>query len=362
MVDADAATDSIAIDVTPPVISNIQAAYISVDSAVITWITDEPSNSKIEYGLSTSYGSTIFDTTMVTNHSLSMSNLTSDTVYHYRVTSVDSEGSPAISADCSFLTAGMYSYFPSSVVIIDDSITSGTVANLAANDASYLVIKSTTSGTRVLDWYGIVTIGQSPDRVSTLTVTYDGKYSRLHTQYLYLYRWSDTSWFQIDSQSVSTVAKTRTVTMSSPSAFISSNGEIRLRVYTSGTTINYTCSADWMQFSILTSGKQLSTDVTVSPTKSLPREFQLGSNFPNPFNPSTTIRYELASQAFVTIKVYNLLGKEVATLVSQVQQAGIHTVTFDGSSFPSGVYFCRGIVHTSTSEYLSKTIKLVLAK
>ncbi|MBN2102963.1 T9SS type A sorting domain-containing protein [bacterium] len=70
-----------------------------------------------------------------------------------------------------------------------------------------------------------------------------------------------------------------------------------------------------------------------------PDEFALAQNFPNPFNPSTTIQFNLLQKSAVKLTVYDVLGNEVATLVNDVRQAGLNTVTFDGSNFSSGVYF-----------------------
>ncbi len=70
----------------------------------------------------------------------------------------------------------------------------------------------------------------------------------------------------------------------------------------------------------------------------LPRESSLGQNFPNPFNPRTAISYQLSAAGFVVLRVYDLLGREVATLASGVQPAGEHTVYWDASGLPSGVY------------------------
>jgi len=73
----------------------------------------------------------------------------------------------------------------------------------------------------------------------------------------------------------------------------------------------------------------------------LPNTFSLDQNFPNPFNPSTTIRYGLPWAADVTIVIFDLLGREVTTLVHERQQAGSHDILFDGAHLTSGMYFCR---------------------
>jgi hypothetical protein len=73
----------------------------------------------------------------------------------------------------------------------------------------------------------------------------------------------------------------------------------------------------------------------------VPTEFVLSQNFPNPFNPSTTIRYALPHTSFVTLTVYNILGQEVAQLVKEQQQAGYHDAVFRGDGLASGVYFYR---------------------
>jgi len=84
----------------------------------------------------------------------------------------------------------------------------------------------------------------------------------------------------------------------------------------------------------------LSTDITpsVDDYLDLPREFILYQNYPNPFNPITTINYQVPVNGLVLLKVYDLLGREIAILVNEVQSTGIHTVNFDASNLPSGVY------------------------
>ena len=79
---------------------------------------------------------------------------------------------------------------------------------------------------------------------------------------------------------------------------------------------------------------------SVSDQKStLPQNFSLQQNYPNPFNPSTTIRYEIPERSFVTIKVYDILGKEIDTFVNEEKPSGTYEVEFDARNLPSGIYF-----------------------
>ncbi|MDD8018559.1 MAG: T9SS type A sorting domain-containing protein [Bacteroidota bacterium] len=73
----------------------------------------------------------------------------------------------------------------------------------------------------------------------------------------------------------------------------------------------------------------------------LPSEFKLHQNYPNPFNPTTVISYQISANSFVTLKVYDLLGREVAFLVNEKVDAGNYSTQWNASSFPSGIYFYR---------------------
>jgi hypothetical protein len=75
--------------------------------------------------------------------------------------------------------------------------------------------------------------------------------------------------------------------------------------------------------------------------QNLPSRSVLHHAYPNPFNPSTTIRYGLPSRSHVTLTVFNTLGQQVATLVQGEQEAGFHEAVFGASGLASGVYLCR---------------------
>jgi len=76
-------------------------------------------------------------------------------------------------------------------------------------------------------------------------------------------------------------------------------------------------------------------------SNSVPDKFALMQNYPNPFNPSTNIKYQIANNGFVSLKIYNIIGKETATLVNEKQEAGTYEINWDAAGLPSGVYFCR---------------------
>ncbi len=73
----------------------------------------------------------------------------------------------------------------------------------------------------------------------------------------------------------------------------------------------------------------------------LPSEYKLYQNYPNPFNPATKIKFNIKEPGFTTLKIFNILGKEIATMVNENLKPGEYEVTFDGSDLTSGIYFCK---------------------
>ncbi len=99
------------------------------------------------------------------------------------------------------------------------------------------------------------------------------------------------------------------------------------------------------------------TVTSVDDDRYTPISFSLYQNYPNPFNPATTIQFDISKTSFVSLKIYNLLGQEVATLVNENKNPGKYEINFDASTLPSGVYFYR----LTSIEYIS-TKKLLLMR
>lgn len=104
----------------------------------------------------------------------------------------------------------------------------------------------------------------------------------------------------------------------------------------------------------------LKTDITSSVSEiynSIPNILYLGQNYPNPFNPSTNINFNIPQNGLTTLKIYNVLGKEIATLVNENKQSGEYSVTFNASNLPSGIYF-----YTLSNGNLTQSKKMVFMK
>jgi hypothetical protein len=101
------------------------------------------------------------------------------------------------------------------------------------------------------------------------------------------------------------------------------------------------------------------------PSTNLPAHFSLSQNYPNPFNPTTTISFALSSRSFVSLKVFDALGREVATLISQELSAGNYGQQWNAEGLPSGVYFYRMSAQTLSGGQAGsfiETKKLILMK
>jgi hypothetical protein len=96
--------------------------------------------------------------------------------------------------------------------------------------------------------------------------------------------------------------------------------------------------------------------------EAIPTEFALEQNYPNPFNPSTTISYSIAQAGFVSLRVYTVLGEEIATLVNDRRDAGSFSVNWNAGGRPSGIYVYRLSVASEKGMLFDQTKKMTLVK
>jgi N-acetylneuraminic acid mutarotase len=115
-------------------------------------------------------------------------------------------------------------------------------------------------------------------------------------------------------------------------------------------------------FSNARSFKTILTTGIASPAGSIPSEHALSQNYPNPFNPSTNIRFSVAQAGHVSLKIYNVLGVEVASILNEQKEAGTFDVNWNAAGLPSGMYLCRFSVRTDRGQLFNQEKKLMLLK
>jgi Secretion system C-terminal sorting domain len=182
-----------------------------------------------------------------------------------------------------------------------------------------------------------------------------------------------TNWIAVDSGLTNTYVMTLAVSGTSIFAgtagggiFLSTNNGTSWTAVNTGLTNTYIVSlavsganlfAGTDDFGIwLRPLANMLTSVSLRPDEK-PTVFDLRQNYPNPFNPSTSIEFDLGESMNVMLTVYDVLGREVLTLVNEKKAAGVHTVTWDASGMPSGVYY-----YSLQAGSLRETRKLVLVK
>jgi hypothetical protein len=350
-------------DFTPPVISNVQATNVTGTNALITWTTDENSNSVVEYGLTTGYGSTASNSTNVTSHSITLNNLAAGTLYHYRVKSTDPFDNATTSVDYTFQTitstwqvitfdnfeSGMGSYTDGGsdmsrytggthahqgVAAADIQDNSGTASSFY-HTASYNVTGYTTL--EVDFWFKMVSMETGED---------------FWVQYFNGTTWQTVATFARAGSIVNNTFYHQVVTISSGTYIFPTNAKLRFMCDASAD--NDDVYIDEIEFrglpsaALLAKGGNALSATVLSAAETLPASFKLYSNYPNPFNPTTNIRFELPTEARVKLTVYDIVGREVAQLVNNQKPAGKHEVLFDGAALASGIYYYRLEAQSST--------------
>jgi hypothetical protein len=133
-------------DISGPFIFNVAVSNITGSSATITWDTDENADSKVDYGLTSAYGSTVTDNSLVTSHSITLTGLSSGTTYHFRVRSADLAGNESATGDFTFTTVDDSAPFISNVQAVDITETSARITWDTDENATSQVDYGTTAG------------------------------------------------------------------------------------------------------------------------------------------------------------------------------------------------------------------------
>ncbi len=403
-------TTSAVRDSLPPVIIGTpEVLFISNDRATLGWQTNEASDSFVRYGGSAAYGRNYGSAGDVTDHTLTLSNLAANTTYHYQVASVDASGNgPVLSGDLSFQTLDTADVTP-------PVITNGPSILYLADTEAKIAWTTDELGDSYLEYgpdntYGLRELVSKDSRDHRLSLT------NLSVGATYHYRVASTDplgngpSFSAD-QTFTTAATPDTEAPAVPVNLAGArmgteivltwqpNSEPDLAGYnvyrrhtidgvvssfflvaTLVTDTGYVDAAvsDAVAYAYAVTSLDISRNANesalsaavdilgpttgISDGSNLPEEFALHPNYPNPFNPATTIRFDLPEAVQVSLKIYNLLGQEVVALKNSGLEAGYHQLIWRGRDhrgreLPTGLYIIRLVTPSYT-----KSIKMVLLK
>jgi type VI protein secretion system component Hcp len=402
-------------DTQAPVISNVATSNISMTAATVSWNTDEPADSQIEYGLDNNYGTlSNHDANRVTEHSIALSNLTAGTTYHFRAISQDTAGNFARSKDITFTTARDMQA---------PTISNIATAGITANSAQI---------TWNTDELSLARVEYGPDSTLLASAVVDTAFALSHTVTLANLQPYTTYYFHVlakdEAGNMSTSRKYSFNTLSALASIIllagnaqtgdpgeilaapllvklvdrfgvgMPNVQVEFRVIAgSGRVIgqpacdssvcvvvsdqNGIASVKWrlgmtdsqkVQMTILENPKWvvLFTATLKSPATavngqvmSLPSAFAL-RNYPNPFHDFTQFEVALPASGLISLKIFDVQGREVSTLAEEWRDAGRHFFKWEGRAngslaLTSGVYFAV-LRYQSAPRYAEKQIAPIL--
>ncbi len=199
------------------------------------------------------------------------------------------------------------------------------------------------------DFYGYVWSGVTRPRqtwVSTPSVTDNVPYYQLMNTYAaYTAEWdtiAHAAFISVPTGSGKFISLDNEQTMAAKGAYVKSKGIGGMIIWELGGGYRASAPAGQRDKLLQAVKQAFFTQPTDTPgLQTISSEYRLEQNYPNPFNPETRIRFQIAEKGLVNLGVYDLLGREVARLVSDEYEAGAHEVRFDGAGLASGIYFAR---------------------
>lgn len=337
---------------------------VTTNSATMEWRTNKPALAQVEFGATAAYGQqTPWSATYTTNHKVTLSSLSAETLYHFRVRNRDREDNEIMSADSMFTTRAVSPLRVAARVEIDlhnewEFFTCRVFNQSEA--ASITAVVLTTQDGYAFDLFRngrsfIVTpdVGENNDDVTAreVTLTFAGQGLPPGA--------SDENG---EDNDLDWQAHAMQITVHF------SDGNVL-----SGAAVNVGDSDDgnpnlWAVDLLLEGGAALGkTGAESAQTASLPTEFALGPNYPNPFNASTLWRIDLPESGQLRAVIYNLQGQKVVDVAEQRRPAGQHAMRWDGKNaagqqVSSGVYLLRLIFEAESGARQMVTRRLILLR
>ncbi len=241
-------------------------------------------------------------------------------------------------------------YVPTNVTMLIGTVGAGSYASLAADDGAYLRVNAAKVSRRYYtDWYAGLTIAETP---VSLTITYNGSYSQSGEQTLSLYDFTTGAWSPVDVAEIGTTDATRSCVIATPAPFVSAAGEIRVRVARDSSPRAYSCYGDYLACTVKyaaptePAAAALRLADAAGPAGATPSLTGALEAWPNPFNPLVRLSFELARAVRGRLCVYDIAGRQVATLAAGVLERGSHVLVWNGTdargeALSSGVYVAR---------------------
>jgi len=300
--------------------------------------------------------------TLATNYT--DASLLANTDYTYQVKSFDFAGNTSESAPQITINTGN-SVFLSNIVSRDCSYNVSIAANGNYPDMDK---KELTDGVYALttsesdsSWEGVYS-----ENLSTRNIVIDLGEEKSVQQFVGDFLYSPTAFIYLPSSIKVGVSKTnRSYTDIGYLTIPAITSADLAKAYKCMSTLLYPVSARYVRFTVTPQSYWTFTDeyevrndntTVVESGTTLPEAYLLMQNYPNPFNPSTVISYQLSGNGFVTLKVFDILGKEIKTLVNKNQNAGNYSVLFDAAGLSSGIYFYQ--LNVNSYSCVKKLVKL----